>query len=124
MKRWVWFSVVMMSCICLSSVADAKTVRRNRMGASSSGPWLKEKEWTDQAGGKALYGLKNTLLGWTELLTEPYEGATTPGDSFVAGVGRGVWNAVGQTVGGAADVVTFPFTGAVVPLPEGGTSAL
>ena len=114
-------------CGLVSPAAEAATVthRANARGGSNSGPWLREKEWSGQAAGKAAYGAKNMLLGWTELITEPYAAATDKGrnsKSFLQGVGEGVWNATGQTIGGAADVVTFPFTKSVVPLPEGGTS--
>ncbi len=110
-----------------AATAEAKTVTHhvNTRGGNSSGPWLHEKDWGDQALGKAGYGAKNMLLGWTELITEPYAAATDKGrnsKSFLQGVGEGVWNATGQTIGGAADIATFPFTKSVVPLPEGGTS--
>ena len=120
MKRSVVFLAVLAGCLLVSGSAFAGTRRRIQRQGSSS-PWLKERGWTDQATGKLAYGLKNTLLGWTELLTEPYEAATAKNGSVLQGIGEGIWNAVGQTVGGAVDLATFPATGAVVPLPEGGT---
>ena len=85
--------------------------------------WTQETGWGNQAKGKFVYGLKNVLLGWTELFTEPYE-AATGGGNFFLGLGEGVWNGVGQTVGGALHLVTFPITQIDVPLPEGGTQLL
>lgn len=113
----VW--IVLSACLYDSGAADAAT-RRRVLRQNSSAPWQKEREWSDQATGKLAYGLKNTLLGWTEIATEPYEAAAAKNGSIVKGIGEGIWNAVGQTIGGAVDVLTFPATGAVVPLPEGG----
>ena len=91
--------------------------------AASVSPWAKETGWANQAREKLVYGLKNTLLGWTEILTEPYD-TVQGGGNFFVGVGRGLWNAVGQTAGGALHLVTFPITQIDVPLPEGGTKLL
>lgn len=89
------------------------------MGSS----WASEMGWGAQAKGKLVYGLKNVLLGWTELFTEPKD-SLSEGTNFFAGIGRGIWNGVGQTVGGALHLVTFPITAIDVPLPEGGTQVL
>ena len=91
--------------------------------AFAASPWAAESGWANQAKGKFVYGAKNTLLGWTELFTEPYEAATGGGNFFV-GLGQGIWNGVGQTVGGALHLVTFPVPQIDVPLPEGGTELL
>jgi hypothetical protein len=91
------------------------------MGSSS--PWTQEDGWANQAKAKFGYGLKNTLLGWTELFTEPRD-AISEGGNFFMGVGEGVWNGVGQTVGGALHLVTFPIVAIDVPLPEGGTQIM
>ena len=91
--------------------------------AHAASPWMEEQGWGNQAKGKFVYGLKNTLLGWTELFTEPYE-AVQNGENFFVGLGTGVWNGVGQTLGGALHFVTFPIPAIDVPLPEGGTTLL
>jgi len=88
--------------------------------ASAASPWANEATYSEQAAGKLRYGLKNTLLGWTALFRTPVK-AHQAGDNVLVGIGRGIWNAVGQTIGGAAHVVTFPITAIDVPLPEGGT---
>ncbi len=85
--------------------------------------WTGEMGWASQAKGKLCYGLKNVLLGWTELFTEPAE-AINEGGNFFLGIGEGVVNAVGQTVGGVLHAVTFPITAIDIPLPEGGTQLL
>jgi len=82
-------------------------------------PWAHERGWANQARGKFVFGLKNTLLGWTELFTEPYEAAKS-GRNVAGGVGRGLWNGVMDTAWGAAHLVTFPITQIDLPLPEGG----
>ena len=91
--------------------------------AFAASPWASEATTADKIKGKFVYGLKNTALGWTELLTEPYEAATGGGNFFV-GLGKGVWNAVGQTAGGALHLGTFFIPQIDVPLPEGGTKLL
>ena len=89
--------------------------------AATASPWVSEKTWEDKATGKLLHGANNLLLGWTELITEPDE-ALWGGTSVTAGLLRGTWNAIGQTLGGAAQVLTFPYTSLDIPLPEGGVS--
>mgnify|MGYP001561531833 FL=1 len=91
--------------------------------AQAASPWAAEQGWGNQAKGKLVYGLKNTLLGWTELFTEPYE-AVQNGENFFVGLATGVWNGVGQTVGGVLHLVTFLVPAIDVPLPEGGTALL
>ena len=91
--------------------------------AHAASPWASETGWANQAKGKFVYGLKNTLLGWTEIFTEPKK-AIDEGGNFFAGVGKGLWNATGQTVGGAVHLATFIIPQIDVPLPEGGTSIM
>jgi hypothetical protein len=83
-------------------------------------PWTNEVGYTNRAVGKLGFGVKNILLGGTELFTEPKE-AIDEGGNFFVGVGMGVKNAVFQTLGGAVHLVTFPITCLDAPLPEGGT---
>lgn len=71
----------------------------------------------DQAVDKLKHGVGNTLLGWTALFREPIR-AGKSGGNVLAGLGHGVWQAVGQTVGGAAQIVTFPLPKVHVPIPE------
>jgi len=90
------------------------------MTVSAASPWADGVTYGEQATGKLKYGLKNVLLGWTSLFRTPSQ-AVQDGDNIVVGIGRGVWNAVGQTVGGAVHTVTFPLPQLDIPLPEGGT---
>ena len=91
--------------------------------ASAASPWADGATWGEKATGKLKYGLTNTLLGWTSLFREPVE-ASQAGENVFVGIGRGVWDAVGQTVGGAVHAVTFPIPQIDIPLPEGGTDLL
>ena len=91
--------------------------------ASAASPWASGATYSDKAVGKLTYGLKNTLLGWTSLFRTPMK-ASQSGENVFVGIGKGVWNGVGQTVGGALHAVTFPIPQIDVPLPEGGTDLL
>jgi len=93
------------------------------MLASAASPWADGTTWGEKAGGKLKYGATNLLLGWTSLFREPVK-ASKAGENLFTGIGRGIWDAVGQTVGGAVDVVTFPVPQIDIPLPEGGTDLM
>jgi hypothetical protein len=93
------------------------------MSASAASPWADEATYGAQAMGKLKYGLKNALLGWTTIVREPVQ-ASQNGENVLVGIGRGVLQAVGQTVGGAAHAVTFPIPQIDIPLPDGGTDIL
>ena len=103
--------------VCVMALVAAPTL------ALAASPWASEQGWANQSKGKLVYGLKNTLLGWTELFTEPYD-AVKNGDNFFVGLGTGLWNGLGQTVGGALHLVTFPIPQIDVPLPQGGTQLM
>ena len=93
------------------------------MVASAASPWANEATWSQQATGKLKYGLTNALLGWTSLFRTPMN-AHKDGENLFVGIGRGIWDAVGQTVGGAAHALTFLVPQIDIPLPEGGTDIL
>ncbi len=93
------------------------------MTASAASPWASEATYGDKAVAKLKYGLTNTLLGWTSLFRTPMK-AHQNGENVLVGIGKGAWNAVGQTVGGAAHAVTFPIPQIDLPLPEGGSDIL
>ena len=93
------------------------------MTASAASSWANGATYGDKATGKLKYGLTNTLLGWTSLFRTPMQ-ASQAGENVFVGIGKGVWNAVGQTVGGVAHAVTFPIPQIDIPLPEGGTDIL
>ena len=91
--------------------------------AASSWAWAEGATYSEQAVGKLKFGATNTLLGWTSLFRTPMQSSRN-GENIFVGIGKGVWNAVGQTVLGAAHLITFPITVIDVPLPEGGTDIL
>ena len=88
--------------------------------AFAASPWASEADWASQSKSKFVYGVKNTLLGWTEIFTEPHN-AIAAGSNFFTGIAEGLWNGVGQTIGGALHLATFFIPQVDVPLPEGGT---
>ena len=93
------------------------------MIASAASSWASGATYSDKAVGKLKFGLRNVLAGWTELFRDPIE-AGKSGENVLVGIGRGVWDAVGQTVGGAAHTVTFFIPQIDIPLPKGGTDLL
>ena len=93
------------------------------LSASAASPWADEATYTEQAIAKLKYGLKNGLLGWTSLFRTP-AAEIEAGENVVVGIGKGLYNAVGQTVLGAVHAATFPLTALDIPLPEGGTDLL
>jgi len=86
-------------------------------------PWTSETGWSNRAVGKLGFGVKNLLLGWTDLFVEPKEAMDAGGNVFV-GIGVGVKDAIENTLGGAVHIITFPLTEVDAPLPEGGTQLL
>lgn len=87
----------------------------------TTSPWVSETGWANQAKGKLIFGVKNLLLGWTDLITEPKE-AVNAGGNFFTGLGSGVKDALFNTLGGVVHIVTFPITQVDAPLPEGGVN--
>ena len=86
-------------------------------------PWTHEVGYPKQAIGKLGFGLKNLLLGWTDLFIEPKE-ASEKGENVLKGVGMGVVHAIENTLGGAVHTATFFLPQIDAPLPEGGTKLL
>ena len=86
-------------------------------------PWTSEVGYSNRAIGKLGFGLKNLLLGWTDLFTETKK-ETDGGGNFFKGLGIGLKEAIENELGGVVHVVTFPITGIDAPLPGGGTQLL
>ena len=93
------------------------------IGPATPSPWTQEVGYTNQAVAKLKFGLKNALLGWTDLITEPQE-ASHSGEGFLKGLGFGVKDAVLNELGGVIHTVTFFLPQIDAPLPEGGTQIL
>ena len=89
----------------------------------TASPWTSEVGWGKRAVAKLGFGVKNLLLGWTDLFVEPKE-ASEAGGNVLTGIGVGLKDAVENTLGGAVHIVTFPITCLDAPLPEGGTQLL
>lgn len=90
--------------------------------AFAGSPWVDESTAAKCIAAKFAFGVKNLLFGWTEFFTEPWE-YHKEGKNCWEGLGKGLINGVGQTVGGALHAATF-FIPVDVPLPENGTSLL
>ena len=86
---------------------------------STPSPWTHEVGYSKQAVGKLGFGLKNLLLGWTDLFMEPKE-AADKGENVLKGVGIGLKDAVENELGGVVHTVTFFLPQIDAPLPEGG----
>jgi len=84
----------------------------------AASPWTEASTYSEKSGQKLGFGLKNLLLGWTELFAAP-ERAKNNGENVFVGFGKGIGNFVVYTVGGALHVVTF-FIPIDVPLPNNG----
>ncbi len=89
----------------------------------TASPWTHEVGYGKRALGKLGFGVKNLLLGWTDLILEPKE-ASESGGNLLTGIGVGIKDAVENELGGAVHLITFPITAIDAPLPEGGTKLL
>ena len=89
----------------------------------TASPWTHEVGYGKRALGKLGFGVKNILLGWTDLIVEPKE-ASESGGNVLTGIGMGIKDAIENELGGAVHIITFPITAIDAPLPEGGTHLL
>lgn len=85
--------------------------------------WTNEMGYMAQAKHKFMFGAKNTLFGWLELYDESKE-SMDQGEGFLIGLGRGIVNTIGDTLGGVLHFATSPITVLDIPLPEGGMDML
>lgn len=62
---------------------------------------------------KAERGFNNALFGWTEIPKRIVDKTkeSNPVKGFVLGIFQGTCRAIARTASGAADIVTFPFSG-------------
>lgn len=81
--------------------------------------WTERDTYTEKAIGKLGFGVKNALLGWTELIYHPYA-AGSKGENIVEGAIIGLWYGLADTAGGILHFATFPIP-FDIKLPEGGT---
>ncbi len=127
---WVVFGALLLSC----STGNAAEHGGKMVGGGAkwtlsltkdytASPWTSEVGYTNRAIGKLGFGVKNLLLGWTEIFTEP-KAALDEGSNFFVGLGKGLKNGLEQELGGAVHLVTFPITAIDAPLPGGGTQIL
>ena len=128
--RGTWMFALLVGLLVVAPMASYADY--SRMGAKYTLSLTKDytpSMWTQEGGylpktkHKLLFGGTNILFGWLELYNEPRE-AVRENRGFFHGVKHGVVNMLGDTVGGAINLVTFPITALDVPLPEGGTDLL
>ena len=86
--------------------------------------WTEAHGYKERAKHKLIFASKNTLFGWAELYDESKEAYRQEHEGVMKGFGRGLVNMLGDTVGGAVQLTTFPITAFDAPLPEGGTNVL
>lgn len=103
-------TIVLLAVVFLGSLSGA--------GLAAS-PWKEQTGYANQLKYKLDFGFRNTLLGWSEVITEPWEAHKENG-SILESAGRGIWNAVADTIGGILHLATFPLTMVDLPLPENG----
>ena len=82
-------------------------------------PWTSEVGYSNRVIGKLGFGLKNLLLGWTDVFVETKK-ETDGGGNFFKGLGMGLKDAVENELGGVVHVVTFLVPQIDAPLPGGG----
>jgi len=87
----------------------------------AASPWTEKPTYNSQVAGKLQLGVTNTLLGWMDLFIEPVRAGRhcQEGDNVAKGIGKGIMDAIFNTVGGVFQLATFPLI-ADVPLPENG----
>ena len=107
----------------VGEAADGAKITLSLTKDYTASPWTHEVGYTNRVVGKLGFGIKNLLLGWTEIFTEPRD-ALSSGGNFFVGLGKGLKNGIEQELGGAVHLVTFPITAIDAPLPEGGTQIL
>ncbi len=86
--------------------------------AFAASPWTTEKTYIEKTAKKLEFGLKNALLGWTEIGSETIAYKNNGKNAF-QGTAVGLGEAVIYTVGGVLHVATFPIP-LDIPLPENG----
>jgi len=97
-------SLVVVLCMLLAPLAFAAS------------PWTEEKTYGEKTVGKLGYGLTNTVLGWTKIISTPND-YSSAGKNVWQGVGQGLMDAAVTTVLGAVQLVTFPIP-ADIPIPS------
>ena len=131
MKKGVLLGIalgVMVACPALGSAAEMGQAGSPKITLSltkdyTPSPWTTEVGYGQRVASKLGFGVKNLLLGWTALFTEPRE-ASAAGESVAVGIGKGIKNAIEQELGGVVHIATFLVTGIDAPLPNGGTHVI
>lgn len=110
MKRVFILTLVLFSLISITRPAFAE------FDSFQASPWTQETTYMDKIIHKLGFGILNGGTGWTSLFFEP-----TRHKNIFAGVIKGCWRTVTNTVGGILHAATFPIP-IDIPLPDGGVS--
>jgi len=84
-------------------------------------PWASKESYGGKTAGKFLFGLKNSLLGWTEIFTEPEDHKYDLKKTGWEGLCNGISKTAFYTAGGLIQLATFPVP---VDFPNMGDCAL
>lgn len=107
--------ICLIALVLLCSFSFASTA------SADPSPWQKETTYGQKAWGKFTYGLTNLCFGWTEFMSKPYEAVQSGGIYDICmGLPYGLFNGLGDTLGGVAHMITAPITSLDIPLPDGG----
>lgn len=86
----------------------------------AASPWTQETTTKGKIYGKLDFGFKNLFGGPLELVREPLRQYRAGERNPLPMIGKGLYNGVVYTVGGALHLITFPITNVDVPLPNDG----
>lgn len=89
--------------------------------AAYASPWAEKQGYGEKTAGKFLFGLKNSLLGWTEIFTEPWDSKYDLKKSEWEGFCDGIAQSIFYTANGLIHLATFPVP---VDFPDMGAGTL
>jgi len=102
----------MMTLVLVSSLVVTPSV------VFAASPWMAETAYSEKIGGKFTFGLTNTLLGWTQLFSEPIRYQNDDKNVW-SGMGKGLVDSIANTAGGVFHLSTFVIP-VDFPLPDNG----
>ena len=129
MSKGIWGFVFVGALLVCPAMSSAGTMGSGTLHTISltkdytPSSWTTEVGYSNRAFGKLGFGLKNLLLGWTEIIIQTRD-AASGGQNVLVGFGKGLVRGIADEIGGVVHTVTFPVTCLDAPLPGGGTHLL